>query len=151
MRQRRVVETFVGFFMLLAIAGLVFMAFKVSGLTDSSFSSGYTVTGSFDNIGSLKVRAPVKIGGVAVGKITAIILDPVTYQAEVKLLIFDQYKIPEDTSASIYTEGLLGSNYISLAPGYATVYWKNGSKITQTYSAMILEKLIGQFLFNVNK
>lgn len=151
MRQRRVVETFVGLFMLLAIAGLIFLAFKVSGLTESNFTKGYTVTASFENIGSLKVRAPVKIGGVAIGKVQNIVLDNTTYQAVVTLVVYDQYKIPKDSTANIYTEGLLGSNYVNIAPGYSATYLKAGSKVQQTTSAMILEKLISQFLFNVKK
>lgn len=151
MRQRRVVETFVGFFMLLAIAGLIFLAFKVSGLTESNFSKGYTLTASFENIGSLKVRAPVKIGGVAIGKVQNIELNPATYQADVTVLIYNQYKIPDDSTANIYTEGLLGSNYLNFAPGYSDTYFKQGDKVQRTSSALILEKLISQFLFNVKK
>ena len=151
MKQRRVVETFVGLFMLLAIAGLIFLAFKVSGLTESNFDKGYSITASFENIGSLKVRAPVKIGGVAIGKIQSIVLNNTTYQADVTMLIYNQYKIPEDSTANIYTEGLLGSNYLIFAPGYSKTYLKPGSKVQQTTSALILEKLIGQFLFNVKK
>lgn len=151
MRQRRVVETFVGLFMLLAIAGLIFLAFKVSGLTESNFSKGYMLTASFENIGSLKVRAPVKIGGVVIGKVKSIDLNPGTYQADVTMLIYNEYKIPEDSTANIYTEGLLGSNYLNFSPGYSSTYLKPDSKVQQTTSALILEKLIGQFLFNVQK
>lgn len=151
MKHRRLVETLVGFFMLLAIAGLVFLAFKVSGLTDSHFSDGYTISGEFDNSGSLKVRAPVKIGGVAIGQVVSIDLDPVTYRANVTLRVRKQFQIPEDSTANVYTEGLLGSNYINIAPGYSSDYMKPGDKFTHTQSAFILEKLIGQFLVNVKK
>ena len=151
MRQRRVVETYVGLFMLLAIAGLVFLAFKVSGLTDSNYSSSYTVTAPFDTIGSLKVRAPVKVAGVAIGRVTAITLDKDSYRADVTMVLNANYQMPTDSNASIYTEGLLGSNYINISPGYGETMLKNGDVIVQTTSALVLERLIGQYLFNVKK
>jgi len=150
-RQNRVVETYVGLFILLAIAGLVFLAFKVSGLSNSHYASGYTLTAPFDTIGSLKVRAPVKIAGVAIGRVTDITLDKQTYRATVTMVINAEYSIPTDSNVSIYTEGLLGSNYLNITPGYDKTMFKNGDEITQTTSALVLERLIGQYLFNVNK
>lgn len=151
MRQNRVVETYVGFFILLAIAGLLFLAFKVSGLTDSHYASGYTLTAPFDTIGSLKVRAPVKIAGVVVGRVTDITLDKHTYRATVTMVIEGGYGIPIDSSVSIYTEGLLGSNYLNITPGYDQSMLKNGDEMTQTTSALVLERLVNQYLFNINK
>jgi len=141
----------VGLFILLAIAGLVFLAFKVSGLSSSHYASGYTLTAPFDTIGSLKVRAPVKIAGVAIGRVTDIALDKQTYRATVTMMINGEYSIPTDSNVSIYTEGLLGSNYLNITPGYDKTMFKNGDEITQTTSALVLERLIGQYLFNVNK
>lgn len=151
MRQNRVVETYVGFFILLAIAGLVFLAFKVSGLTGSHYASSYALTAPFDTIGSLKVRAPVKMAGVVIGRVTGISLDKKTYRATVSMLIHDEYGIPTDSNVSIYTEGLLGSNYLNITPGYDKTIFKNGDEITQTSSALVLERLISQYLFNMNK
>lgn len=149
--RQRIVETWVGLFMLLGIAGLIFLAFKVSGLTKQSLSNGYTITASFDNIGGLKVRAPVQMGGVKIGKVTSIVLDQKTYRAVVSMLIFDGFdNIPSDSRASILTQGLLGSNYVGITPGYAQTFYKQGSVIQDTSSAMILENLIGQFLYGVN-
>lgn len=135
--------------MILGIIALVFLALKVSGLTNYRSSGYYAVTADFDNTGSLKVRAPVSIAGVHVGQVGAISLNPVTYRATVTLLLNDKTKIPTDSAASIYTQGLLGSNYISLSPGYADTNLKNGGQIQSTTSALILEKLIGQFIFSL--
>jgi phospholipid/cholesterol/gamma-HCH transport system substrate-binding protein len=150
---RKIIEVMVGFLMLLGIAALVFLALKVSGLTSySSQESYYRIIAEFDNVGSLKVRAPVMIAGVKIGQVGAINLDPVSFRAKVALLIRnDQNRLPSDTSASIYTQGLLGANYVSLTPGYASTYLKGNSHIETTQPAIILEKLIGQFLFNLQK
>lgn len=150
--HRRLVELIVGIFVVLVIIAFIFLAFKVSGLTSLSGASGYEVTADFDNIGGLKTRAPVRISGVEVGQVDSITLNPETFQAVVTMTISNkQNTLPVDTSASIYTEGLLGANYISLEPGYQTKYLKEGSVIKSTHSALVLEKLIGQFLFNVKK
>ncbi|MBP9726547.1 MAG: outer membrane lipid asymmetry maintenance protein MlaD [Gammaproteobacteria bacterium] len=151
MKNKGVVELWVGFFILLGIAGLVFLAFQVSGLTQSSMSHGYVMKADFDNVGGLKVRAPVQIGGVVVGRVTNIELDAKTYKAIATMLIYDTYSIPTDSTASILTQGLLGSNYLGITPGYAPTNYKAGDTIERTNSALILEQLIGQFLFNVNK
>ncbi len=150
--RERTVEIIVGLFVVIAIACFAFLALRVSGLIVNMGSSGYTVTAHFDNIGGLKIRAPVDIAGVRVGQVTHITLDPSTFEAVVTMMINpEQQYIPIDTSASIFTEGLLGSNYVSLVPGVDEQFLVEGGKITTTHSALILENLIGQFLFNANK
>lgn len=151
--RARVSETLVGFFMLAGIIALLILAFKVSGLsTTLNSSSGYFISAGFDNIGSLKVRAPVTIAGVKVGEVTNIRLDDKTFRAIVTMRInANQKMLPDDSSATIYTQGLLGANYISLSPGYEQTYLKNGDKLASTHPALILEDLIGQFLFSINK
>ncbi len=139
--------------MMLGLVAVVFLALKVSGLTSySTRQDYYRVSAEFDNIGSLKIRAPVMVAGVNVGHVGSINLSPSTYRAKVMMLIKkNQTHLPSDTAASIYTQGLLGSNYISLAPGYAETMLKNDSVIESTQPALVLEKLIGQFLYNVQK
>lgn len=137
------------------IAGMIafaVLALKVSGLSTELSEPGYVVSAEFDNIGDLKVRAPVTIGGVKIGQVTNIGLDKQSFRAKVSFKInANQNKIPDDSSASIFTEGLLGSNYVSLVPGFNETYLTSGSEIQVTHSALILENLIGQFLFSVNK
>lgn len=148
--QQRLTETLVGCFILLAIISLVLLALKVSGLTSFFPEKSYTVTASFDDIGGLKVRAPVKIGGVQVGEVAAIKLDPVTFKASVKLAINKQVnEIPDDSTAGILTAGLLGDNYIEIVPLYSQSFLKDGGQIQITHSAMILEKLIGQLIYKL--
>lgn len=150
MLPQRLIESLVGLFLIFAAITLSVLAFKVSGLTTLFPQKSYVVTAEFDDIGGLKVRAPVKIGGVQIGEVGKISLDPVTFKAIVKLDIHDQYNdIPDDSSAGIYTAGLLGDNYISITPMYSKTTLRNGSKIEITRSAMVLEKLIGQFLYKV--
>lgn len=153
MRNTRTLELIVGLFMLAGIAAILVLALKVSGLASDSMigNKGYYVTADFDTIGSLKVRSPVTIAGVHVGEVTNIKLDKTTYRATVTLLLDQQQNaLPIDSSASIYTQGLLGANYISLTPGYDTRFLKNGDVIETTHPALILEDLIGQFLFSIN-
>lgn len=148
--SKKIVEILVGFFMLLGITALVFMAFKVSGLTVfSSKESYYKVFAEFDNIGSLKVRSPIMIAGVNVGQVGAIDLDPQNFRARTTLLIRKDHQLPIDTSANIYTQGLLGSNYVNLTPGFADSNLENGGVIESTQPAIVLEKLIGQFLYSL--
>jgi phospholipid/cholesterol/gamma-HCH transport system substrate-binding protein len=150
MLSQRTIEIFVGLFLLAAIGSLLALAFKVSGLTSLSSKEGYNVTASFDDIGQLKVRAAIKISGVTVGEVSGIALDPTTYKAIVTMHINSNMKdIPDDSAAAILTAGLLGDNYIEISPMYSTTFLKNGSEIQETHAAMILEKLIGQFLFKV--
>lgn len=149
---QKALETWVGFFILLAIAGLVMLAFQVSNLTLHQGGNTYDVKAQFDNIGDLKVRAPVTVAGVKVGQVSSIVLDPKNYRATVVLRLNQSANyIPNDSSASILTAGLLGSNYISLSPGFATEFLKQGDVIDETHSAIILEQMIGQLLFSVNK
>lgn len=143
-------ELGVGTFIILALCGLLFLAFKVSGLTNIGNGHYYVIKADFDNIGGLKVRAPVSVSGVKVGRVSGIQLNPQTYRAAVTLQINDGYKdLPIDTSASILTEGLLGSNYISLSPGYESQMLKPNGRIQTTHSALILENLVGQLMFNL--
>ncbi len=149
--RNKVVDFIVGLFILLGLLGLLVLAFKVSGLTTIiGNDSYYVVTAEFDNIGSLKVRAPVTVSGVTVGRVKDIVLDPATFRAKVTLQIKNQFnQFPKDTSASILTQGLLGSNYISLTPGFDQKTLKSGGIIETTHSALILENLIGQLMFNL--
>lgn len=148
--RNRSIEIFVGLFMLAALAAFVMLAFKVSGLSSLTSNDSYTLYAEFDNAGGLKVRAPITIAGVKVGTVAAIHLDPQTYKAKVTLLINKELKaLPIDTSASIFTEGILGANYISLAPGFETMALRPGQLIETTHSALILENLVGQLIFNM--
>lgn len=150
MLSQRTIETFVGLFVLAAIGALLVLAFKVSGLTSFFKTEGYNVSASFDDIGQLKVRAAIKISGVTIGEVSSIRLDPTTYKAVVTMHINSNVKdIPDDSSAAILTAGLLGDNYIEISPMYSTTFLKNGSVLQETHAAMILEKLIGQFLFKI--
>lgn len=143
-------ELMVGLFMILGMLALILLAFKVSGLTSYMSKGGYYVHATFDNIGGLKARAPVTIAGVKIGKVSAINLNAGTYQADVTIYVDNHFKdIPIDSSAQILTEGLLGSNYISVIPGFKNTYLTNGGKISDTHSALILENLLGQLLFKV--
>ena len=150
MLSQRLVESLVGLFLLLAITSLCVLAFKVSGLTSLFPEDSYQVTATFDDIGGLKVRSPVKIGGVQIGEVTQIGLDPVTFKAIVQLRLLKKFNnIPDDSSAGIYTAGLLGDNYIAITPMYNKTPLKEGSEIQITRSAMVLEKLIGQFIYKI--
>ena len=142
------VETLVGFFVLLGIAGLVFLSLQAANLASFGASDGYTVTAKFDNIGGLKPRAPVRSAGVNVGRVTSIRLDPATFQGVVTLEIDRDVQFPKDSSARILTSGLLGDQYIGLEPGPSEENLAAGGTITQTQSAVVLESLISQFLFN---
>ena len=148
MINRSKIDLAVGFFVAIGILALVFLALKVGNLVNFSISEGYRLETRFDNIGGLKVRAPVKSAGVVVGRIEAIQLDPETYEAVIDLRIAPEYRFTKDTIASILTSGLLGEQYISLESGGEAEYLKSGERVMKTQSAMILEKLIGQFLFN---
>ena len=148
MQQSRIVEIAVGFFVACGLAALFVLAMKVSNIASIGTENGYEITARFDNIGGLKVRSPVRIGGVLIGRVSNIGFDEKTYQAVVTLSIDDQYRrLPEDSSASIFTAGLLGEQYVSLEPGGAEAYLKNGDSIKLTQSALVMEQLIGRFLF----
>jgi phospholipid/cholesterol/gamma-HCH transport system substrate-binding protein len=141
-------DTLVGLFVAGGIAALFFLALQVSNLSSFTSQPSYTVTARFQNAGGLKVKSPVSAAGVKVGQIAGISFDPKSFEAVVSLEIYNQYNaLPDDTTASIYTAGLLGEQYISLEPGGSSSYLKDKSKIEITQSAIILEKAIGQFLF----
>lgn len=149
MRQRGV-EIFVGLFVIMAAVALLILALRVSGLTDLDTASGYEIHAEFDNIGGLKMGAPVTIAGVKVGEIDSIKLDPETFRAEVSMEIYNgTTKIPVDSSASILTAGILGAQYMGITPGFEDKNLTNQQSIKTTHSALILENLIGQLLFHL--
>jgi phospholipid/cholesterol/gamma-HCH transport system substrate-binding protein len=148
--SQRYIESLVGLFVILAAIAFTLLALKVSGLTNIFPAKSYEITANFDEIGSLKVRAPVKIGGVQIGEVSNIQLNPTTYKAVVTLKIRDQFKaIPDDSSAGILTAGLLGDNYVEITPMYNQTFLKNGGHIQYAHSAMVLEKLIGQLIYKL--
>ena len=146
----RFINIIVGMFMLVAFIALVILAIRVSGLSGYATTPSYAVSATFENVGNLKSRAAVKVAGVKIGEVTGIELDRRTYRAVVKMRIdASEDHIPEDSSASILTAGLLGSNYVSLSPGFEQSFLHEGSRIEETHAALILENLIGQFLFKM--
>ncbi|HEV3104885.1 MAG TPA: outer membrane lipid asymmetry maintenance protein MlaD [Trinickia sp.] len=146
--KKTALDFWVGLFVVLGFIALLFLALKVGNMSSLSFQSTYPVKMKFDNIGGLKVRAPVKSAGVVVGRVASIGFDGNTYQALVMLNIEKQYQFPKDTSAKILTSGLLGEQYIGLEPGGDSEMLKAGDSITMTQSAIVLENLIGQFLYS---
>jgi len=149
MMQSRTVEIWVGLFIAAGMAALFVLAMQVSNLTVVNTDEGYDVTARFENISGLKVRAPVTMAGVRIGRVTEVGFDPRTFEAVVTMHISSQYnELPADSSASIFTAGLLGEQYIGLEPGGDMEVLKGGSEIMLTQSALILEQLIGQFLFS---
>ncbi len=146
--KKTVLDFWVGLFVLLGLAALLFLALKVGNMSSLSFQAAYPVKLKFDNIGGLKVRAPVKSAGVVVGRVSSIGFDANTYQAVVTIDIDKQYPFPKDTSAKILTSGLLGEQYIGLEAGGDTEMLKAGDTISMTQSAIVLENLIGQFLYS---
>ena len=151
MRQTIKYEFWVGLFLMLGIAALIFMGLKVANVQGFDEARSYRIYATFDNIGGLKVRAPLKVGGVVIGRVTNISLDTKTYLPQVEVAIDESYnQIPDNSSLSIKTSGLLGEQYIALSVGFddgETPMWKEGSKVVDTKSAMVLEDLIGQFLY----
>jgi len=146
--NRSALDLWVGTFVALGIGAILFLALKVGNLIDVGSTPGYRLEGRFDNIGGLKLRASVKAAGVVVGRVERIRLDPTTYQAVVTLKIDQGYQFTTDTIASILTSGLLGDVYIGLDPGGDTQMLADGGKLAKTQSGIVLEKLIGQFLFD---
>ena len=144
--SRSVLDLWVGVFVAMGIGAILFLALKVGNLVNWGSTPGYRLEARFDNIGGLKLRAPIKAAGVVVGRVERIKLDPGTYQAVVTLKIDHGYEFTTDTIASILTSGLLGEVYIGLDPGGDTKMLADGTRVTKTQSAVILEKLIGQFL-----
>jgi phospholipid/cholesterol/gamma-HCH transport system substrate-binding protein len=145
---RKSIETMVGLFVLLGLLAIVFLALKAANLASFRVGNTYAVTAKFDNIGGLKVRAPVKSAGVTVGRVTAIALDAKSYQGLVTIELEQGVAFPADTSAKILTSGLLGDQYIGLEPGGADQNLKPGDTIKMTQSAVVLENLISQFLYS---
>ena len=147
--DRTMLDLWVGIFVAIGIAALMVLALKV-GNASTTFNVGetYQVSGDFDNIGGLKVRAPVKSAGVVVGRVDQITFDNERFRARVVMNIDKRYQFPKDTSASILTSGLLGEQYIGLEAGGDSENIKAGGSLKLTQSAVVLEKLIGQFLYN---
>lgn len=149
MKQTRAVELGTGLFALLGVGALFFLTTQTTGGDDFKASEVYTVTARFQNVGSLKTRAPVAMAGVTIGRVTKIRFDPQLLDAEVMMVIDSRYdQIPDDSDASILTAGLLGSQYIGLQPGGSDIYLEDGSEILFSQSAVVLENLIGKFLVN---
>ncbi|HLX02423.1 MAG TPA: outer membrane lipid asymmetry maintenance protein MlaD [Trinickia sp.] len=146
--KKNALDFWVGLFVVLGFIALLFLALKAGNMSSLSFQPTYPVKLKFDNIGGLKVRAPVKSAGVVVGRVASIGFDTNTYQALVTIDIDKQYEFPKDTSAKILTAGLLGEQYIGLDPGGDTEMLKAGDTISMTQSAIVLENLIGQFLYS---
>ena len=149
MRQTRSVEIGTGLFVLLGMSSLFFLTTQTTGGDDFKAESVYTVEARFENIGSLRTRAPVTISGVTIGRVTEVSFDPVSLEAVVHFVVDSQYdQIPDDSDASILTSGILGSQYIGLQAGGSDMYLEDGSQILFTQSAIVLENLIGKFLVN---
>jgi len=146
--NRSTIDLWVGIFVMLGIGAILFLALKVGNLVSVGSPPGYRLEANFDNIGGLKLRAPVRAAGVVVGRVEAIRFDPKSYQAVVTMKIDDGNEFTADTIASILTSGLLGEVYVGLDAGGDTKMLANGNVIKKTQSAMVLEKLIGQFLFD---
>jgi phospholipid/cholesterol/gamma-HCH transport system substrate-binding protein len=146
--DRTTIDLWVGVFVALGIAALLGLAMKVGNLTSNKIGETYTVSAAFENIGGLKPNAPVKSAGVVVGRVAEIKFDTKAYEAVVTIKIDERYEFPKDTFANIYTAGLLGEQYIGLEAGGEEDYLKNGDKIAQTQDAVVLEKMISQFLYN---
>jgi phospholipid/cholesterol/gamma-HCH transport system substrate-binding protein len=147
--HRKSIDIWVGLFVVLGAAALMFLALKAGNVSSiSSFKSIYTVSAKFDNIGGLKPQAAVKSAGVVVGRVTSIRFDDKSYQALVTIDLDKAYKFPKDSSAKILTAGLLGEQYIGLEPGGDTANLGQGDKIARTQSAAVLEDLINQFIYS---
>ena len=149
MRPTKTVELLVGLFVAAGVLALFFLAMRASNLAEFGGGEGYRLIARFENSGSLKIRSPVTIAGVRVGRVRSIAIDHETFQSVVEMVInHSTITLPADTSASIYTEGLLGEQFVSLDPGGEEEYLKDGDEIELTQSAIVLEEIIGQFLFS---
>lgn len=146
--SRTTLDLWVGFFVAVGLGALLFLALKVGNLASASSGETYAIHAKFDNIGGLKVRGAVKSAGVVVGRVSEIRFDAEAYQAIVTILVDARYKFPRDTFATINTSGLLGEQYIGFEVGGDTAMLKAGDTIKKTQSAVVLEKLISQFMFN---
>jgi len=149
MKNRGILEFWVGLFVVAGVAALGFLAFKVGSFSGSEFNETYKLTAKFNNIGGLTTKAPVSLAGVRIGRVSNIRIDPKTYDAVVEMSIDKQYdNLPMDTSASILTQGLLGAQFVGLQPGGDDIYLHDGDEVMLTQSAVVLERLISQMLFS---
>jgi phospholipid/cholesterol/gamma-HCH transport system substrate-binding protein len=146
--NRLTLDLWVGFFVAIGLGALLFLALKVGNLSGANLGETYRLEARFDNIGGLKVRAPVKSAGVVVGRVSGIRFDIGDYVAVVDMQVDGRYKFPRDTFATILTSGLLGEQYVGFEVGGDEAMLKDGDVIKKTQSAVVLEKLIGQFMFN---
>ena len=146
--ERTTIDLWVGIFAAAGLAAIMGLAMKVGNLTSIDVGDTYTVTAAFDNIGGLKPQAPVKSAGVVVGRVAGIKFDTTNYVAQVSLEVDKRYPFPKDTFANIYTAGLLGEQYVGLEAGGDPDTLKNGDKISHTQDAVVLEKMISQFLYS---
>ncbi len=145
--ERTTIDLWVGIFVTAGLIGLLVLALKVGNASSVSVSDGYTITAEFDNIGGLKVRAPVKSAGVVVGRVEGIAFDNQTLRANVTMRVDKRYEFPKDSSVSILTSGLLGDQFIGIDGGGDIELLKDGDRVRLTQSAIVLEKVIGQFLY----
>jgi phospholipid/cholesterol/gamma-HCH transport system substrate-binding protein len=145
--ERTTLDLWVGAFVVAGIAALVMLAMKVGNLGTYNMSETYQISAYFDNIGGLKTKAAIKSAGVLVGRVTDITLDTERYEAKVVMSLDKRYQFPKDTFADILTSGLLGEQYIGLMPGGDSEMLQNGEQIKKTQSAVILEDLIGKFIY----
>lgn len=149
MRQTRAMEIGTGLFVLFGLAALLFMVTQITAERVGVQRIGYVLTAKFDNIGGLKVGAPVSMEGVTIGRVTNIAFDSSDYRARVSLRIDPQFsKIPNDSDAAIFTQGLLGNQYLGMTAGGSETFYKDGDQIELTQSALVLENLISKFLVN---
>jgi len=146
--QRSRNDVWVGLFVIVGLLAILFLALKAANLLNLSFQPEYRVVAKFDNVGGLKPRAAVKSAGVVVGRVDSIVLDDKAFQARVTLTLESRYAFPKDSSLKILTSGLLGEQYIGIEPGADGANLASGDTITATQSAVVLENLIGQFLYS---
>ena len=146
--NRRALDIWVGFFVALGFAAIMFLALRVASSATLAAADGYEVKAKFDNIGGLKVRAPVKSAGVVVGRVAGIRFDNQSFEAVVTMNVDKRYSFPKDTAAKILTSGLLGEQYVGLSAGGDTANLKDGDTLKITQSAIVLESLISQFLYS---
>ncbi|NJA06474.1 outer membrane lipid asymmetry maintenance protein MlaD [Methylococcaceae bacterium WWC4] len=149
MQHSKTQDTLVGLFVASGIAALLYMALQVSNLSTYTSDDSYTVIARFQNSGGLKVKSPVSVAGVRIGRVSSITLDRESHESVIEMRIESQYdNLPTDSGASIYTAGLLGEQYISIAPGSSEDFLKDKSKFDITSSAIVLEEMIGKFMLN---
>jgi len=148
MMTRKELDLWVGIFAVVGIGAMLFLSLKVANLASFSSADSYRINAKFENIGGLKIRAPVKSAGVVVGRVGDIRFDNESFEAVVSMNIDSRFQFPKDSSAKILTSGLLGEQYIGIAAGGDSVNLKGGDTLKLTQSAVVLENLIGQFLYN---